>query len=107
MAKDLHPGKRNSLDALCERYQVDNSKRTLHGALLDAELTARVYLELVGGRQTHLVLAPRDGEAAAEIVTVAITRPAPLPPRVTDQERETHAVFVAKELGTDAVWNWR
>lgn len=52
MAKDLHPGKRNSLDALCERYQVDNSGRTLHGALLDAELLADVYLAMTRGQDS-------------------------------------------------------
>lgn len=52
MARDLHPGKRNSLDALCERYQVDNSARTLHGALLDAELLAEVYLAMTRGQET-------------------------------------------------------
>ena len=51
MARDLHPGKRNSLDALCERYQVDNSARTLHGALLDAELLAEVYLAMTRGQE--------------------------------------------------------
>jgi DNA polymerase-3 subunit epsilon len=93
---------------LCKRFGIDLSARAKHGALLDAELTARVYLELVGGRQTHLVLAPRDGQlASAEIVTVALTRPTPLAPRVTEQELEIHAAFVAKELGADAVWNWQ
>ncbi len=107
IAKAKIPGARYSLDELCKRFGIDLSARSKHGALLDAELTARVYLELVGGRQTHLVLAPRDGELSVdEIVTVALVRPAPLPPRVTAYEREIHASFVAKELGADAVWNW-
>jgi len=55
LAKDLHPGKRNNLDALCERYQIDNSKRTLHGALLDAELLAEVYLAMTRGQESLLV----------------------------------------------------
>jgi DNA polymerase-3 subunit epsilon len=55
MARDLHPGKRNGLDALCERYQVDNSARTLHGALLDAELLAEVYLAMTRGQETLLM----------------------------------------------------
>lgn len=55
MARDLHPGKRNNLDALCERYQVDNSTRTLHGALLDAELLAEVYLAMTRGQETLLM----------------------------------------------------
>ena len=55
MAKDLHPGKRNGLDALCERYQIDNSERTLHGALLDAELLADVYLAMTRGQDSLIV----------------------------------------------------
>jgi DNA polymerase-3 subunit epsilon len=65
MARDLHPGKRNSLDALCERYQVDSTARTLHGALLDAELLAEVYLAMTRGQDTLLMdLAPSGGVAA-------------------------------------------
>ncbi len=55
MAKDLHPGKRNGLDALCERYQIDNSARTLHGALLDAELLAEVYLAMTRGQESLII----------------------------------------------------
>ncbi len=55
MAKELHPGKRNGLDALCERYQVDNSKRTLHGALLDAELLADVYVAMTRGQESLVI----------------------------------------------------
>lgn len=55
MAKEIHPGKRNSLDALCDRYQIDNSKRTLHGALLDAELLAEVYLAMTRGQESLFV----------------------------------------------------
>lgn len=55
LAKDLHPGKRNSLDALCERYQVDNSKRTLHGALLDAELLGEVFLAMTRGQESLVI----------------------------------------------------
>jgi DNA polymerase III subunit epsilon len=108
IAKAKIPGARYSLDELCKRFGIDLSARAKHGALLDAELTARVYLELVGGRQTRLVLAPGDGALAAdEIVIVARARPVPLAPRVTEQELEIHTGFVAKELGADAVWNWR
>ncbi len=62
MAKDLHPGKRNSLDALCERYEIDNSQRTLHGALLDTELLAEVFLAMTRGQNTLMIepdAAPR------------------------------------------------
>ncbi len=61
MARKLHPGQRNSLDALCQRYDVDNTKRTKHGALLDAEILADVYLMMTGG-QTSLLLDDGDGE---------------------------------------------
>jgi DNA polymerase-3 subunit epsilon len=108
IAKSKIPGARYSLDELCKRFGIDLSARSKHGALLDAELTARVYLELVGGRQTHLVLAPRDGEmVGAEIVMTARVRAVPLAPLISDAEREAHAAFIAKELGTDVVWNWR
>ena len=68
MARDLHPGKRNSLDALCERYQVDNSARTLHGALLDAELLAEVYLAMTRGQETLVmdIGLPEQGLGDAE-----------------------------------------
>jgi len=110
IAKAKIPGARYSLDELCKRFGIDLSARTKHGALLDAELTARVYLELVGGRQTRLKLAPRDGDVVA--VSIAATnvirlRPRALPPRLTRTEAEVHALFVAQELGADAIWNWR
>lgn len=65
LAKDLHPGQRNSLDALCKRYEVDNSSRTLHGALLDAEILADVYLAMTGG-QVDLGLSLESAVPAAE-----------------------------------------
>ncbi len=107
IAKAKLPGVRYSLDELCKRFGIDLSGRTKHGALLDAELTARVYLELVGGRQTRLKLAPRDA-AASQIIARAAARlrPTPLAPRISLIEIEAHAAFVAGELGSDAVWNW-
>jgi DNA polymerase III subunit epsilon len=109
IAKAKIPGARYSLDELCKRFGIDLSARSKHGALLDAELTARVYLELVGGRQTKLVLAPGDsveitGDA---IIQVARTRPRELTVIITQEEQDSHANFVAKDLGTDAVWNWK
>jgi DNA polymerase III subunit epsilon len=110
VAKAKIPGARYSLDELCKRFGIDLSARTKHGALLDAELTARVYLELLGGRQARLTLAPRDSEnktqAHAEL-TSARSRPEPLSSRLTPEEDEAHALFVAQELGSDAVWNAR
>jgi DNA polymerase III subunit epsilon len=72
MARDLHPGKRNGLDALCERYQVDNSARTLHGALLDAELLAEVYLSMTRGQETLLMdLGPATRGAGEEQIDLS------------------------------------
>jgi DNA polymerase-3 subunit epsilon len=107
LARRKHPMGPNSLDALCRRYGIDNSRRTKHGALLDSELLAEVYIELVGGRQAALVL-----DAAVETVVVATAetaelasrqRPAPLPPRLTEAERDAHARLVAS-LGEKAIW---
>ena len=106
MAKQMYPGKRNSLDALCRRYGIDNSKRTKHGALLDSELLAEVYLELIGGRQTALILEASVSKKAATVVAaqqIAYQRPAPLPSRLTDEERAAHSAFVA-DLGEHALW---
>ena len=107
IAKAKIPGARYSLDELCRRFGIDLSGRSKHGALLDAELTARVYLELVGGRQTRLRLAPRDSERISVEANIGMRqRPEPLPSRLTPEEAEAHAAFVAHELGPDAVWNW-
>jgi len=105
IAKAKIPGARYSLDELCKRFAIDLSGRTKHGALLDAELTARVYLELVGGRQTQMKLgmAAAASEIAAGPARVR-QRPRPLGSRIAAAEREAHAVFVAEELGPDAVW---
>jgi DNA polymerase-3 subunit epsilon len=99
MAKDLHPGKRNGLDALCERYQVDNSARTLHGALLDAQLLAQVYVELTGGRQIGLGLVADTGVAdvAAGTVTVTVRELRPARPHsAAAEELERHRAFIAQ-----------
>jgi DNA polymerase III subunit epsilon len=105
VARQRHPGARVSLDALCKHYGIDNSKRTLHGALLDSEILADVYLELLGGRQVGLALvAETRQEAGAEVhVAPARQRPAPLPERISAEEAAGHAALVAT-LGADAVW---
>lgn len=105
LARQKHPGAANSLDALCRRYGIDNSKRTKHGALLDSELLAEVYLELIGGRQTALVLEATVAKRTAAVVAAQIAqqRPVPLPPRLTEEERAAHAAFVAG-LGDAALW---
>jgi len=104
MARRRFPGAQNSLDALCRRFEIDNSGRVKHGALLDAELLAEVYLELMGGRQPGLVLD--TVAAAAQAVTArteARPRPHPLPPRLTLEEQTAHEAFVAT-LGAEALW---
>jgi DNA polymerase III subunit epsilon len=103
MARRKFPGQRASLDALCERFGIDNSSRTKHGALLDSELLAEVYLELSGGRQRDLGLAP---EIAARVRVAGGTAIAVRPPRphaASAAELAAHALFV-KELGSDALW---
>lgn len=108
IAKAKLPGMRYSLDELCKRFGIDLSGRSKHGALIDAELTARVYLELVGGRQIRLHLAPRDAERVRdEDRPAARQRLTPLVPRISAAEAEAHLAFIARELGSDAVWNWQ
>lgn len=107
LARRKHPGVSNRLDDLCLRYKIDNSKRTKHGALLDAELLAEVYIELTDARQTSLSLVAIGAAAALNGVQgagqSARMRPYPLPPRLTDEERAAHAAFVAT-LGDSPVW---
>jgi DNA polymerase III subunit epsilon len=105
IAKVKLPGARYSLDELCKRFGIDLTMREKHGALLDAELLAQVYLELIGGRQKRFMLAPSDttAEAIAES-RAARTRSEPLPSLLTIAERQAHATFV-EELGETAVWN--
>ena len=107
IAKRKIPGARYSLDELCKRFGVDLSARTKHGALLDAQLTAEIYLELIGGRQRGLMLAPVEIAAAqaVEVVRSARQRPEKLAPLITLVELEIHAAFVAKELGDKAFWS--
>ncbi len=106
LARQKHPGARVSLDALCKHYGIDNSRRTLHGALLDSEILAEVYLELLGGKQVSLALmAEADaGSAATNAERVAVRpRPAPLASRMHVAETEAHMAFIAK-MGDDAIW---
>jgi DNA polymerase-3 subunit epsilon len=104
MARQKHPMGPNSLDALCKRYGIDNSKREKHGALLDASLLAEVYLELIGGRQAALGLSARQTKVTVVSATRRVmVRPVPLPSRLTDMERQAHAALVG-ELGAEALW---
>jgi DNA polymerase-3 subunit epsilon len=105
MAKTKRPGKRATLDALCSAFNIDTSKRTLHGALLDAELLSEVYVELRGGRQYGLSLLGEDNDPITiDQLPAARQRPVPLPPRITAGEREAHAVFI-QTLGGEVIWN--
>lgn len=101
MARRKFPGSPASLDALCRRFGIDNSARTLHGALLDSEILAEVYLELIGGRQPGLVLAQRQARRPGAEPGEWKPRPRsqPLPPRLTEAERGAHLAFVATLTG--------
>ena len=105
IARRKFPGAKASLDALCERFGISNAHRVKHGALLDAEILAEVYGELLGGKQTALVLdAAREERGADGAVAAPAKRPQPLPPRITPEEIAAHAAFVAT-LGEKALWN--
>lgn len=111
IARQKFPGSPASLDALCRRFGVDNSAREKHGALLDSEILAEVYLELVGGRQPDFGLSQStqqngNGTARQEDNWRPRPRPTPLPPRLTDDESAAHAAFVAK-MGDAAIWSKR
>ncbi len=107
MAKDLHPGKRNSLDALCERYEIDNSQRTLHGALLDTELLAEVFLAMTRGQNTLMI----EPDAASRVQTgkggVPFERKPLLVRRASEEEIAVHERVLAaidKESRGGCLW---
>lgn len=100
LARRRFPGAQNSLDALCRRFGVDNSGRVHHGALLDSELLAEVYLELIGGRQPDLTLTvAATGPSQGAGAWTPPPRPRPLAARLTPVEAEAHTVFVAGLAG--------
>jgi DNA polymerase-3 subunit epsilon len=104
IARRKHPGSANRLDDLCARYAVDNSRRTKHGALLDAELLAEVYVELIGARQAQLVLSQASAPTLVPGAPIVIrARPLPLAPRVSADELAAHRAFVAT-LGESPIW---
>lgn len=109
LARRKHPMGPNSLDALCRRYGIDNSHRTQHGALLDSELLAEVYIEMIGGRQAALGLGTAENgrrtlvEAEDDVALSLGVRPKPLAPRLSDDERAAHATMV-KTMGDKAIW---
>jgi DNA polymerase-3 subunit epsilon len=103
LARKKHPGASNSLDALCTRYGVDRSRRVKHGALIDAEILAEVYIELRGGRQTSLSLQVRK-EIRKTVITGTVTeRPHPLSCGVTESSVLSHLTLV-ESLGANAIW---
>ena len=105
LARRKHPAGPNTLDALCKRYGIDNSKRTKHGALMDSTLLADVYVELLGERQAKLGLAKAAAEAGGSAAQhgKARPRPQPLPPRLTAEEADAHLKLV-EALGPAAIW---
>lgn len=110
IARRRHPMGPNSLDALCRRYGIDNSKREKHGALLDAELLAEVYIELSGGKQTALSLVNNNNGASGERSDGSdqddvriTTRSEPLPSRITDDEKAAHTQLIG-DLGENSIW---
>lgn len=110
LARRRHPMGPNSLDALCRRYGIDNSRREKHGALLDAELLAEVYIEMSGGRQTALSLVNNQDdnnetfEAKDGTIVRFGQRPDPLPSRITEQEKQAHDALL-KGLGENSIWS--
>ncbi|WP_289155331.1 DNA polymerase III subunit epsilon [uncultured Salipiger sp.] len=107
IARRKFPGSPASLDALCRRFGIDNSSRTLHGALLDSEILAEVYLELIGGKQPDLVLTPAGQKSGPDSAGADDWRPqrraVALPSRLSEEEKAAHAAFVEK-LGANALW---
>lgn len=108
VARKRYPTGPNSLDALCRRFGIDNSNRTLHGALLDSELLAEVYMELMGGRQINLMGDEAANTGIATDIHHAVqqtARPTKLKSLLTEQEMAAHKKFIEDEMGADALWN--
>ena len=106
MARARFPGMHNSLDALCKRFRISLADREKHGALIDCRLLAQVYLELSGGKERGLDLAPASSRAsrAQGEASAYGPRPRPLAPRSTEAERSAHLAFVKSALKDKAVW---
>jgi DNA polymerase-3 subunit epsilon len=112
MAREMHPGQRNSLDALCKRYEIDNSSRTLHGALLDSEILADLYLAMTGGQTSLLLDADNEKSTSSDIQTrqVQATLSADRPPlpviRAAQAECSAHNAFLDKleQSSGSALW---
>ena len=107
IARRKFPGSPASLDALCRRYGIDNSSRTLHGALLDSEILAEVYLELIGGRQPDFALGVVEPAGQSETKTDTwrpTSREVILPSRLSDREKQAHDAFVSA-MGENSLWS--
>ena len=115
LAKDLHPGKKNNLDVLCDRYGIDNSKRTLHGALLDAEILADVYIAMTRGQESLIMEADEGAPAQQDVTTVEALAPGQTPDthcalriqRADETEQLEHAQLLAaiqKESKGKCLW---
>lgn len=107
VARRKHPGQKNSLDALCKRYGVDNSNRELHGALLDAEILADVFLLLTGGQTALSLDAGSDGDQGGQVIRrLSADRPALSVLRASNEEVEAHEAFLdtVEKAGGEAVW---
>ena len=103
IARQKFPGASNTLDALCRRFDISLATRETHGALVDAELLAKVYLELNGGRAR--ILDFQEEQTSVTVTTArARPRPAPLDSLITDEERAAHDKFVEEKLGDNAIW---
>jgi len=106
LARRKHPGVSNRLDDLCSRYSIDNSRRTKHGALLDAELLAEVYIDLIGARQSQFILAEtRVSFTVGQVDTPRRQRDVPLVSRVTEDDIAAHAAFITTLGGGNPIWN--
>ena len=103
IARKRFPGSPASLDALCRRFNIDTSARTLHGALLDSEILAEVYLELIGGRQPDFALSSNVEQTTTADSWRPTPRPTPLPSRLTAEEQAAHDAFV-QAMGDNAEW---
>lgn len=104
IAKSKFPGARNNLDALCKRFCIDNSKRTKHGALLDAELLAEVYLELLGGAEPTMSFEQKSSDFSETNIQKTNTKIYPKRTfNITDEEQKEHESFLQNDL-KDALW---
>jgi DNA polymerase-3 subunit epsilon len=104
LARRRNPAGPNRLDDLCTRYGVDNSRRSKHGALLDAELLAELYVELIGGRQASLILVESSRRTSAVSGSVGVLlRTTPMAPRLTEEDRLAHSQFIDR-LSNKAIW---